>query len=279
MMKKPIIEINNLSIGYGNKIILEDFNASVYQGEFIGIVGCNGAGKSTLLKTIRGMLPKVKGDIKYYGKDIDNIYEKEFAKLVGYLQQNVEVGFSYTGKEIVLAGRYPYMQWWESESEDDEKLALECMEYTGTIDLANRPVSEVSGGQKQRILLAKVIAQQTPILFLDEPTTGLDFVYQEEIFRFAKELALMGKTILMVVHELNLAAKYCERIFLLGNGHLLADEIPDKVFTENLLSKAYHADVKISRNISNNNLEITSRSNSDKSIRKKELLKKICKRT
>ena len=122
------------------------------------------------------------------------------------MQQSVEVGFGYTGKDIVLAGRYPYMKWWKGESIADEELALKCMEYTGTRELAERPVNEVSGGQKQRILLAKVLAQQTPILFLDEPTTGLDMVYQEEIFRFSKSLTEMGKTILMVVHELNLAA-------------------------------------------------------------------------
>lgn len=276
-MSKPIIEINDLSVGYGKKVILRNFNAAIYQGEIIGIVGCNGAGKSTLLKTIRGILPKMNGDIKYYGQNIDEIDEKRFARLVGYLQQNVEIGFGYTGKEVVLAGRYPYMKWWESESDDDNKIALECMEYTGTRNLADTPINEVSGGQKQRVLLAKVIAQQTPILFLDEPTTGLDFIYQEEIFRFAKELASIGKTVIIVVHELQLAAKYCGRIFLLGNGSLLADDIPDKVFTKHLLSKAYNADVQVSRNILNNNLEITSRSNSDCSKRKNELLKIICK--
>ena len=147
-----------------------------------------------------------------------------------------------------MAGRYPYMKWWQRESKEDERLALDCMAYTGTADLADRPVTEVSGGQKQRILIAKVLAQQTPIIFLDEPTTGLDMVYQEEIFRFAKALAAMGKTVLMVVHELNLAAKYCQRILLLGEGRLLADGKPEEVFTEALLSRAYSADVKVERN-------------------------------
>ena len=258
MMNNPIIEINDLSVGYRDKIILDDFNVSIYPGEIIGIVGCNGAGKSTLLKTIRGILPRIKGNIRYCGKNIDEINEKEFAKLVGYLQQNVEIGFGYTGKEIVLAGRYPHIKWWESESVEDEKIALGCMEYTGTRHLADRPVNEVSGGQKQRILLAKVIAQQTPILFLDEPTTGLDFVYQEEIFRFAKELAFMGKTVLIVIHELKLAAKYCERILLLGDGQLLADGNPDMVFTEVLLSRAYKANVKVVKDSVGNIIEITT---------------------
>ena len=174
-------------------------------------------------------------------------------------------------------GRYPYMKWWKGESIADEELALKCMEYTGTRELAERPVNEVSGGQKQRILLAKVLAQQTPILFLDEPTTGLDMVYQEEIFRFSKSLTEMGKTILMVVHELNLAAKYCSRIILLGDGTVIADGKPDDVFTETVLSKAYHAPVRVIRSHNTNEIiEISTKEDSSRYQRDRELLELIC---
>ena len=242
----------------------------------VGIIGCNGAGKSTLLKTIRGLLPKQSGIVKYMGKSLEEYEDKELATKVSYLQQHVEVGFGYTCKDIVMAGRYPYMKWWQRESKADEDLALNCMSYTGTIDLADRPVTEVSGGQKQRILIAKVLAQQTPIIFLDEPTTGLDVVYQEEIFRFAKALAAKGKTILMVVHELNLAAKYCQRILLLGEGSLLADGKPQEVFTEALLSRAYKADIKVERNPLNQNLEISTRISQEDREKEAALLDKIC---
>ena len=192
-------------------------------------------------------------------------------------EKEIEVGFGYTGKDIVLAGRYPYMKWWKGESIADEELALKCMEYTGTRELAERPVNEVSGGQKQRILLAKVLAQQTPILFLDEPTTGLDMVYQEEIFRFSKSLTEMGKTILMVVHELNLAAKYCSRIILLGDGTVIADGKPDDVFTETVLSKAYHAPVRVIRSHNTNEIiEISTKEDSSRYQRDRELLELIC---
>ena len=164
-----------------------------------------------------------------------------------------------------------------SSSISDEELALKCMEYTGTKELAERPVNEVSGGQKQRILLAKVLAQQTPILFLDEPTTGLDMVYQEEIFRFSKALAEMGKTILMVVHELNLAAKYCSRIILLGEGTVIADGRPDNVFTEKILSKAYNAPVRVIRSHNTNEIiEISTKEDNGRCQRDKELLELIC---
>lgn len=276
-MSETIIELKNLSIGYGNKKVLQNVNTKINIGEIVGIIGCNGAGKSTLLKTIRGLLPKQSGEVLYFGRNQESFSEKELAREIAYLQQSVEVGFGYTGKDIVLAGRYPYIKWWKGESIADEELALKCMEYTGTRELAERPVNEVSGGQKQRILLAKVLAQQTPILFLDEPTTGLDMVYQEEIFRFSKSLTEMGKTILMVVHELNLAAKYCSRIILLGDSTVIADGKPDDVFTETVLSKAYHAPVRVIRSHNTNEIiEISTKEDSSRCQRDRELLELIC---
>ena len=275
-MSEAVIQVAQLNIGYGDRCVLKEASFSIGKGEIVGIIGCNGAGKSTLLKTIRGLLPKQGGRISYFGKPLEEYQDKELATKIAYLQQHVELGFGYTGKDIVMAGRYPYMKWWERESDADERLALACMEYTGTADLADRPVNEVSGGQKQRILIAKVLAQQTPIIFLDEPTTGLDMVYQEEIFRFAKALAGQGKTVLMVVHELNLASKYCSRILLLGEGTLLADGAPQAVFTEELLSRAYKADICVERDEVNHNLHITTRMSQEAQSREAALLKRIC---
>ena len=276
MQQETVLQIRDLTIGYEKNIIISGIDAEIKTGELIGIIGRNGAGKSTLLKTIRGLLPVKKGEVLYFGRPMQAYGEKELARRVAYLQQNVETGFGYTGLDIVLTGRYPYMKWWESEKDDDKELARDCMSYTGTLDLAERPVTEVSGGQKQRILLAKVLAQQTPILFLDEPTTGLDMVYREEIFRFARELANMGKTILMVVHELDLAAAYCSRIFLLGEGKLLADGTPGQVLTEDLLSRAYEADISVEKNPKNGRLEITTRENPEAKQKEMDLLQKIC---
>ena len=271
-----VLQVEKLQIGYGSRCVLKEASFSIGQGEIVGIIGCHAAGKSTLLKTIRGLLPKQGGSVRYFGKPLEEYGDKELATKIAYLQQHVELGFGYTGKDIVMAGRYPYMKWWERESEADAKLALACMEYTGTADLAERPINEVSGGQKQRILIAKVLAQQTPIIFLDEPTTGLDMVYQEEIFRFAKALAGQGKTVLMVVHELNLASKYCSRILLLGEGTLLADGAPQAVFTEELLSRAYKADICVERDEVNHNLHITTRMSQEAKNREAALLRRIC---
>lgn len=274
--QQPVISVKNLTTGYGKKKVVENITADFHAGDMVGIIGCNGAGKSTFLKTIRGLLPKLSGEVAILGKSVDELEEKEFATQVAYLQQNVEIGFGYTAKDIVLAGRYPYMKWWQKENQRDMDLALACLQYTGTLELADEPVNQVSGGQRQRIFLAKILAQQTPILFLDEPTTGLDMVYQEEIFRFSRELARKGKTILMVVHELNYAAEYCNRIMLVGEGVVLADGKPEAVLTSELLSKAYNAKVIVERNQITGSIEIHTSTAAAAIKGNKELLDKIC---
>ena len=224
-MTETIIELRDLSIGYGNKKVLQNINAKINKGEIVGIIGCNGAGKSTLLKTIRGLLSKQSGDILYFGRNLESFAEKELAREVAYLQQSVEVGFGYTGKDIVLAGRYPYMKWWKGESIADEELALKCMEYTGTRELAERPVNEVSGGQKQRILLAKVLAQQTPILFLDEPTSGADPKARKIFWQIIEDLIKQNITVIVTTHFME-EAELCHKIGFLHAGKLLIEDTP-----------------------------------------------------
>ena len=273
---ETVITVNDLSAGYQNKSILNNVSFSVKRGEMIGIIGPNGAGKSTLLKTIRGLLPKQKGSIVLFETDIDALSERDFARNVAYLQQHVDVSFGYTGKELVMAGRYPYLEWWQGESADDETIVRQCMEYTGVWDLADTSVEQVSGGQKQRILLAKVLAQKTPILFLDEPTTGLDIVYQEEIFRFCETLCKVGKTVIMVAHELNQAAKFCNRLLLVANGGILADGSPEEVLDSGHLSIAYNVPVKVIKNPNSGGIEITTLPSRAEEERKELLIKVIC---
>lgn len=272
---EKVIELSSLRLGYGDKVIVKDFSTTLYEGELVGIIGCNGAGKSTLLKSIRGLLPLQEGSVKYYGKALEDYADKELALLVAYLQQNVNVSFDYSCLEVVLAGRYPHKRWWQQEDEEDETLALNCLEYTGMLEFAERQFNQLSGGQKQRVLVAKILAQQTPIIFLDEPTTGLDMVYQEEIFRFAQALAKKGRTVLMVVHELNLAAKYCSKVLLLGQGTLLAQGAPQEVFTEENLSLAYKAQIKVAQNPETGHLEISAEPSRENLQRKQALLDSI----
>ena len=243
-----MIRADAVYAGYNGRVILENVSFSVGEGEIVGLIGPNGAGKSTLLKTLRGILPMLSGSAALMGDDINTLDAKEFARRAAYLQQRVEMTFDYTARDIVLAGRYPYLSWWSQEKAHDLAIVEACMAYTGVSDLADSPLHAMSGGQRQRVLLAKVLAQQTPVLFLDEPATGLDIIYQEEIFRFCRELSAAGKTVLLVAHELSLAARFCSRLLLIGRGTLLAAGVPKDVLTDALLSQAYGAPVRVVEN-------------------------------
>ena len=243
-----MIRVAGLYAGYDRQVILEDVSFDIKAGEMVGLIGPNGAGKSTLLKTMRGILAPLAGEISVMGRRIGDLPAKEFAKSAAYLQQHLEMTFDYSAREVVLSGRYPYLSWWRQEQAHDIAIAEACMAYTGVAELAEKPLQAMSGGQRQRVLLAKVLAQQTPVLFLDEPATGLDIIYQEEIFRFCRELCAAGKTVVLVAHELSLAARFCSRLLLIGRGALLADGLPREVLTAELLTRAYGAPVKVVEN-------------------------------
>jgi len=255
-MNDVVLAVEGLSAGYQKNInILADVSFAVRQGEMVGLIGPNGAGKSTLLKTLRGLLEPLSGRVEIEGSETSNLSSREFACEVAYLQQDIEISFGYSAREIVMTGRYPHLHWWEKESDEDIRIADACMAYTGVQDL-ERPVHMMSGGQRQRVLLAKVLAQQTPLLFLDEPATGLDIFYQEEIFRFCRELCDRGKTVLMVVHELSLASKFCSRLMLVGGGRIISDGPPSMVMTSENLSHCYGVPVRVVQNPMTGSVEV-----------------------
>lgn len=252
-----VLEARGLSVGYARHApVLRDVNFTVGRGELVGIIGANGAGKSTLLKTMRGLLPPHAGEVILYGRPAAAYAEKECARRVSYLQQQVTVSFGYTAHDIVMAGRYPYLKFYEQEGAADEAVVRAAMEYTGVWDIRDKPVQEVSGGQRQRVLLAKILAQQTPLLLLDEPATGLDFIYQEEIFRLCGQLCAAGRTALLVVHELSLAARFCARLLLVGADGIAADGAPAEVMREATLSRAYGAPVRVVENALTGHIEV-----------------------
>jgi hypothetical protein len=252
-----VLEARDLAVGYArHQTILRHMNFTVGRGELVGIIGSNGAGKSTLLKTMRGLLPPHAGEALLYGRPVDMYGEKDCARLVSYLQQQVAISFGYTAHDIVMAGRYPYLKFYEQEGAEDEAIVRAAMEYTGVWDIRDKAVQEVSGGQRQRVLLAKILAQQAPLLLLDEPATGLDFIYQEEIFRLCGDLCAGGRTAMLVVHELSLAARFCSRLLLIGADGIVADGSPADVMREELLSHAYGTPVRVAENVRTGHIEV-----------------------
>ncbi len=243
-MADILLDVQGLQAGYGGRQVLRQVSFQAGGGELIGLIGPNGAGKSTLLKALRGLLP-AEGRIGIKGKSLGDYTPQEMAKVVAYLPQHSHMPFAFTVREVVLMGRAPHLRWWQREGAQDVRIAEACMEYMAVADLADTPVNTLSGGQRQRVLLAKVLAQQTPLLLLDEPASGLDLFYQEELFRFCRELCQAGRTILLVVHDLALAARFCSRLLLVGQGGLLADGEPRAVLQPELLSRAYGVSVYV----------------------------------
>ena len=156
------------------------------------------------------------------------------------MQQSVNLNFGYTAREIVMTARYPYLKWWQNESANDENVVETVMKNVGIWHLRDRAVNELSGGERQRVFLAKALAQETELLLLDEPTAALDLVYADEIFRQGRQHCESGKTIFIVVHDLELAAKFCTRLLLISDGYLVADGLPKEVLTAKNLKKAFH---------------------------------------
>ncbi|MHC1758112.1 MAG: ABC transporter ATP-binding protein [Negativicutes bacterium] len=237
--KATPLQAEGVSVQLGGRTILQDCSFAVKQGEFVGIIGPNGAGKSTLMRSLRGLLPLTTGQVNVFGFPIHAMADKQAARLVAYMQQDVNAGFGYTALEVVLAGRYPYLDWWRNETNVDRAIARRYMKFTGVEELSDKPVNQVSGGERQRILLAKVLAQETPLIFLDEPTASLDLVYQEEIFRHCQAVCTQGKSVLLIAHDIKLAAKFCSRLLLVADGKILADGAPEEVVTPGNLDQAY----------------------------------------
>lgn len=256
----PLLTVDHLSVSFGNKRILEDCSLSACKGECIGLIGPNGSGKSTFLNAVRGLIPKTSGTVLVDGKDTSSMAEKELAKKIACMQQDFHTTFAYTARELVLSARYPYLSWWQKESQSDEAIADKWMAFTGTSHLANEPVQTLSGGERQRVMLAKALAQETPVLFLDEPTAALDLLYQEELFSLCQRLSQEGKTILLICHDVLMAARYCSRLILLADHHFIADGTPSDVLTESNVKRAFQLDALIYTDPVSGNLSLASRS-------------------
>lgn len=254
-MADLMLSARDICLDIDGRQILKQIQFDVQGGEFIGIIGSNGAGKSSLLKSLLGIL-KTTGEIRLFGRNLREMSEKEIARNVAYMQQEINMGFGLTARQVVMAGRYPYLSWWQHESKADRAIAEKYMKFTGVSHLADKDISQMSGGERQRVLLAKVLTQETNLIFLDEPTASLDLTYQEEIFRRCKEICAMGKSIVVVVHDIRLAAKFCSRLILVNKGQILANGSPASVITKKNLKEAYQLEAVVFENYVSGQLDL-----------------------
>ena len=239
------IEVRDVWAGYGERQVIKGLNLNVERGSVAALAGPNGVGKSTLLRLLSGSLRPSRGMARVAGADVATLSARERARLVAVVPQNVELPPGTAALEVVLMGRNPHMGLLSWESEADMDIAVEAMRMTDTDDLLDRRVDELSGGERQRVAIAMALAQQTPVLLLDEPTANLDLAYQPAMMTLMRDLASTGKTVVVAVHDLTLAGQFCDDVALMSGGAMHAVGRPEDVLTEVNIQKAYGADVTV----------------------------------
>ncbi|KPB03308.1 MULTISPECIES: metal ABC transporter ATP-binding protein [unclassified Bacillus (in: firmicutes)] len=229
------VKIENLTVAYHRKPVLKEVSFSVPEGKLIGIIGPNGAGKSTLIKAALELIPKASGTISIYGKSY-----KSQRKLIGYVPQrgSVDWDFPTNALDVVLMGRYGHIGWVKRPNKKDIEFAYECLDKVGMKEYATRQISQLSGGQQQRVFLARALAQDASIYFMDEPFVGVDAATEKAIITILNELKAQGKTVLVVHHDLQTVKEYFDWVLLL-NLRKIAIGPTEEVFTMDNLQKTY----------------------------------------
>ncbi|GED33240.1 ABC transporter ATP-binding protein [Brevibacillus centrosporus] len=240
------LETRQLTLSYGDRNIIETLDLNIPRGKITVFIGSNGSGKSTLLRSLARLLKPKEGAILLEGESIAKRSTKEVAKRLAILPQGPTAPEGLTVLQLVKQGRYPYQNWLQQWSEEDEKMVNRALEATQLTALANRPVDSLSGGQRQRAWIAMTLAQGTETILLDEPTTYLDMSHQIEILDLLFELnETEQRTIVMVLHDLNLACRYAHHIVAVHNSTVVAEGSPDDVLTTDLVRTVFDMDCQI----------------------------------
>jgi iron complex transport system ATP-binding protein len=243
----PAIVVDGVSVGLGGTDVLSGIDATVASGSFVGLVGPNGAGKTTLLRTINGSLRPSAGWVFVAGEDVHALPSKAASRLVATVPQETSVSFEFSVRETVEMGRTPHLSRFDRWSADHAEVVDRAMERTGVAGFADRPITAVSGGERQRVLLARAVAQDTPVLLLDEPTASLDINHQVRTLELVREFVRDGRTVVAAIHDLNLAAHYCDSLLLLADGGIVASGAPESVLRESALERAFGANAVVTR--------------------------------
>jgi iron complex transport system ATP-binding protein len=244
--EQPTLEATGIQFAYGQRSILNDINLEARFGEVIGLVGPNGSGKTTLLRIASGSLAPQKGSVYIQGRELPSLRPKDRARLVAMVHQSPAVPPGFTALEVVLMGRNPHLGFLQWEGQKDIEVCRQVMELTETWEFADRPVSALSGGELQRVFIARALAQETPVLILDEPTSHLDISFQTNVLDMIETIRRKTRiTVLVAMHDLTLAAQYCSRIVALHQGAIVASGDPSDVLTVEVVSRVFGASVSI----------------------------------
>jgi len=246
MKDQPNLRTEAVSLAYDQRLVVEDLSVAIPEGRITVIVGANACGKSTLLRGLARLLKPKAGTVLLDGEDIHRRATKEVATRLGILPQQPVAPEGITVSDLVARGRHPHQRWLRQFSSDDEAAVAGALHATGTADLAERCVDELSGGQRQRVWIALALAQGTPLLLLDEPTTFLDLAHQVEVLDLLTRLnSVEGRTIVAVLHDLNLACRYADHLLAMRDGGIVAEGAPTEVITAELVREVFSLDAHI----------------------------------
>lgn len=243
------IEVKELNWQIGNARILKDIGLQLDKNSFVGIIGPNGSGKTTLLRNISSWYKPDAGTVLIHGRDVLSYTSRALAHEMAFVTQNARIEFEFTAMDIVLMGRSPYISRFGSETQEDIEKSRKIMELTKTWELKDRSVTTLSAGEMQRVMIARALVQDTPILLMDEPISNLDINHQIQIMDLIKGYQReKGVTVVMVLHDLNIAAQYCEKLILLNRGEIFCSGEPETVLTRDNIRAVYGIDVHIMEN-------------------------------
>lgn len=244
-----MLSFSHAAVGYGEKLVLKDVSFQVQKGEYVALIGSNGTGKSTLIKCVSGLLPLAGGEIQICGKNLRSLKARERAQLVAVVPQSYYVDYDFTVEDIVMMGRNPYIDFRHRESKEDREIAERAMELTKTEVFRGRYYNELSGGERQRVILARAITQQPEIILLDEPTSALDLHHQIEVMELIRDLNEKEHiTVVAVLHDINLASRFCSRIVMLKDGKVSADGTPQEIVNRKDMEELYDMKILIREN-------------------------------
>ena len=244
-----LLKVDKLCGGYGQEAVIKDVSFKVEKGDFLGIIGPNGSGKSTLLRLMSKALCPDKGTVLFEDENIEKTKLKDLCRKVAFVSQDTFVNFSFSVLEIVLMGRTPHLGRLQLETKKDFRITEESLLSTDSLHLKNKQINQLSAGERQRVIVAKALAQEPILLFLDEPTSHLDIGHQIQILDLLKRLNQQTNlTIVVVLHDLNLASEYCDRLILLNEGKIFKEGKPAEVLTYKNIEDVYKTVVVVNEN-------------------------------
>lgn len=254
----PLIEVRDLSVSFETGPVVSGVDFDVERGSLVGLVGPNGAGKTTVIRAIKGTITPDSGEIRLDGDDAADLSAREVSRRVASVPQATELAFDFRVRHVVEMGRTPHLGRFDGHGPDDERAVREAMDAAGVTRFADRSITAVSGGERQRVLLARALAQETPALLLDEPTESLDVNHAVRTGKLIREIADGGRAALAAIHDLDLAARYCDEVVVLAKGGVHAAGPPAEVLTADAVGSAFDAEAFVGRNPATGSPAITA---------------------